>query len=81
VDEEQNILGEHPGLHFFTIGQRKGIKLSGGPYFVKGFNLPKNYLIVTKDKRKLFKKELYLFPFNLNAKKIRRPIKVKAKIR
>ncbi len=81
VDEKQNILGEHSGLHFFTIGQRKGIKLGGGPYFVKGFNLAKNYLIVTKDKKKLFKKELSLFPFNLNVKKIRKPIKVKTKVR
>ncbi len=27
-------LGEHPGFWFFTVGQRKGIELSGGPWFV-----------------------------------------------
>lgn len=33
-DTEGKKLGSHPGLHFFTIGQRKGLKLAGGPYYV-----------------------------------------------
>lgn len=27
-------LGRHPGTHLFTIGQRHGLGLSGGPYYV-----------------------------------------------
>ncbi|WP_108624225.1 tRNA 2-thiouridine(34) synthase MnmA, partial [Candidatus Similichlamydia epinepheli] len=29
LSTEGNILGEHRGLHFFTIGQRKGLKIGG----------------------------------------------------
>jgi tRNA (5-methylaminomethyl-2-thiouridylate)-methyltransferase len=28
------LLGRHRGHHFFTVGQRKGLGLGGGPYFV-----------------------------------------------
>jgi tRNA-uridine 2-sulfurtransferase len=38
VDLEGGVLGEHRGLHFFTIGQRKGIRVAspheGRPYVV-----------------------------------------------
>jgi len=30
VDEEGRVLGEHPGIEHFTIGQRKGLRLGGG---------------------------------------------------
>jgi len=32
--ETGNILGKHQGYWFHTIGQRKGLGLSGGPWFV-----------------------------------------------
>jgi len=41
-------LCKHIGLHFFTLGQRKGIGLSGGPYYVIGFHIARNQLIVGK---------------------------------
>jgi tRNA-specific 2-thiouridylase len=31
VDEDGRILGGHEGIHRFTIGQRKGLRLSGSP--------------------------------------------------
>ncbi|MBK8169194.1 MAG: tRNA 2-thiouridine(34) synthase MnmA [Sandaracinaceae bacterium] len=31
IDAAGNVLGTHPGVHHFTIGQRKGLGLSGGP--------------------------------------------------
>lgn len=31
VDTEGNVLGEHPGIAFFTPGQRRGLGLGGGP--------------------------------------------------
>lgn len=35
VEEETGkVLGKHDGFWYYTIGQRKGIKLSGGPWFV-----------------------------------------------
>jgi len=33
ITKEGKIVGEHRGLWFYTIGQRKGIKLSGGSAF------------------------------------------------
>jgi len=40
-------LGWHNGLAHYTIGQRKGLKLSGGPYYVVGKNARKNQLVVS----------------------------------
>jgi len=47
VDTSGKILGEHTGLPFYTIGQRKG--LGGGfeePMYVVGLNLAQNELMV-----------------------------------
>lgn len=41
-------LGEHEGFWYYTIGQRKGIKLGGGPYYVVDKNIEKNILFVSK---------------------------------
>ena len=40
-------LGEHEGFWYYTIGQRKGIKLSGGPWFVVKKDLKKNIIYVS----------------------------------
>lgn len=40
-------IGEHRGLWFHTIGQRKGLGLSGGPWFVIKKNVPDNILYVS----------------------------------
>ncbi len=50
VDNQGNILGKHQGLHFYTLGQRKGIKLSGGPWKVVKKDSQKNQLVVTNQK-------------------------------
>lgn len=43
-------VGEHRGLHSFTIGQRKGIKIGGsGPYYVLQRLKSNNSLVVTDD--------------------------------
>ncbi len=65
LDDKGNVLGRHNGLYFYTLGQRKGIGLSGGPFYVLEKDLSKNILIVTKDKNKMFKKEFYVKNFNL----------------
>ena len=82
VDKKGKILGEHKGLWFYTIGQRKGIKLSGGPYWVLNKDLKKNLLIVTKDEKDLYKKELICKNVNwISGIEPTLPLKVKAKIR
>ena len=40
-------VGEHDGFWYFTIGQRKGIRLSGGPWFVVGKDAAKNEVFVS----------------------------------
>ena len=32
--ENKKVLGEHDGFWYFTVGQRRGIKLPGGPWYV-----------------------------------------------
>jgi len=82
VDTKGKILGYHQGLTFYTIGQRKGIKLSGGPFYVLDKNLKKNLLIITRNEKDLFKKELIAKKVNwISGKKPKLPLKIKAKIR
>ena len=48
-------IGEHRGVWFYTIGQRKGINLSSGPWYVVDKNIKSNNLIVSRDKKDLFR--------------------------
>ena len=78
----KKIIGEHRGLWFYTIGQRKGIKLPGGPYWVLDKDLNKNLLIVTKNEKDLYQKELICKNVNwISGKEPNLPLKIKAKIR
>lgn len=46
--ETGKILGKHKGFWFHTIGQRKGLGLSGGPWFVVKKDIPNNVLYVSQ---------------------------------
>ncbi|MDP3986245.1 MAG: tRNA 2-thiouridine(34) synthase MnmA [Candidatus Veblenbacteria bacterium] len=46
VDTQGRRLGEHRGLWFYTIGQREGLGLSHGPWYVVGRRRRVNTLIV-----------------------------------
>ena len=46
--EDGKILGEHNGYWFHTIGQRKGIGLGGGPWFVVKKNIEENVIYVSR---------------------------------
>jgi tRNA-specific 2-thiouridylase len=55
VTPEGKIMGQHQGLMFHTLGQRKGLGIGGVkgleegvPWFVAGKNLPRNELIVVQ---------------------------------
>ncbi len=80
VDEKGKVLGWHKGLWFYTIGQRKGIGFGGGPYYVIRKDVKKNTLIVSKNEKLLFRKETQLKKVNW-LRKIKIPVKVKARIR
>ncbi len=51
VTEDGDVMGQHDGLMYYTIGQRKGLGIGGNgtsnePWFVIGKNLETNQLIV-----------------------------------
>jgi len=47
VDEKGNVLGKHKGIPFYTIGQRRGLRLAKGrPLYVIGINREKNEIVV-----------------------------------
>jgi tRNA-specific 2-thiouridylase len=45
--ESNRVLGQHQGLWFHTYGQRKGLKLHGGPWFVVDKDIQSNVVYVS----------------------------------
>ncbi len=65
VNFNGDILGKHNGLYNYTIGQRRGLRISNKvPLFVTGFNKEKNEVIVGEEKE-LYKTEMYVNEINL----------------
>jgi tRNA-specific 2-thiouridylase len=60
--DSQKELGEHDGIWFYTIGQRQGMGLPGGPWFVvkKDSRTDTLYVAKGKDNPALFSREVYL---------------------
>lgn len=42
-------VGEHEGFYYFTIGQRQGINLSGGPWYVVEKDIKKNIIYISRN--------------------------------
>lgn len=57
TDLNNKVLGSHHGLWFYTIGQRKGLEINQGPWFVVSKDFKKNILVVSKNKKDLGKRE------------------------
>ena len=80
--ESGKILGKHDGLPFYTIGQRRGLALGGGPWYVVEIDARKNVLYVSRDQKKLLSKELTAGKVSWVAgRPPKLPIHAKAKIR
>jgi len=45
--ETKKVLGQHNGYWYYTIGQRQGLGLSGGPWYVIGKDLENNIIFVS----------------------------------
>ncbi|MBD5234448.1 MAG: tRNA 2-thiouridine(34) synthase MnmA [Bacteroidales bacterium] len=60
--ESGRILGQHRGYWFHTIGQRKGLGLSGGPWFVVRKDIENNTIFVSRgyDTEKQYGRILHL---------------------
>lgn len=84
VDKKGNILGAHRGLFHYTIGQRKGINVPNGPWWVAGLEKKKNRLIITNKENDsaLFRKTVALEKCHfISGAEPKGIIKVMAKIR
>ncbi|MBX7058718.1 MAG: tRNA 2-thiouridine(34) synthase MnmA [Leptospirales bacterium] len=46
--ESGRSLGEHRGHWFYTIGQRQGLRLSGGPWYVASKDIERNRVLVSR---------------------------------
>ena len=52
VDVDSNkVMGKHPGYYYYTIGQRSGLKLSAGPWFVVSKDVKKNIVYISKENK------------------------------
>lgn len=50
IDQHGQVIGEHDGALFYTLGQRQGLNIGGGlPYYVVGKNMIKNEIHVSTD--------------------------------
>jgi len=81
TDSTGKRLGTHRGLGLYTVGQRKGLDLSGGPYYVTDIDAETNTVIVGR-KEELLRSNLVASRLNWIA--IERPhasMKLTAKIR
>ena len=63
VDTDEKI-GTHHGHWFHTIGQRKGLGLSGGPWYVVGKNAAKNIVYVSNHQDRTHVQEFYCIDVN-----------------
>ncbi len=82
LDDSGREVGCHRGLPLYTIGQRRGIGLPGGPYYVRNKDIVRNTLIVASDKRTLNQRVVGCAQLNwLDGFQPECPIAVKAKIR
>lgn len=82
ITTKGEILGEHNGLIYYTIGQRKGLGISyKEPLYVVDLNKEENKVIVGTEKE-LYRKELYANELNfLLFDKLEKEMEVTVKIR
>lgn len=83
VDEQGEVLGRHQGVYYYTIGQRKGLDLGGGPArYVIRKDVKNNLLVVGEENAKgLFQKELIAQHWHWLGTASKLPLKARAKIR
>ncbi len=82
VDVYGNVLGKHEGYPYYTVGQRKGLKIAlGYPAYVISID-PATNTVVLGERNLLLTNELYIHRINLmKYKTIDKEIRVSTKIR
>lgn len=82
ITTDGKVIGEHSGIHNFTVGQRKGLGVAtGSPLYVIGLNGARHRVIVGSDEE-LWSKSLRASGLNWIAfDDLREPMRVEVKIR
>ncbi|HMU44413.1 MAG TPA: tRNA 2-thiouridine(34) synthase MnmA [Ignavibacteriaceae bacterium] len=57
--ETQKKLGKHKGYYFYTIGQRSGLGLSGGPWYVVKKDIKNNIIFISRQNTQELSKEIF----------------------
>lgn len=81
-DLSGKVLGEHPGLPFFTVGQREGLRIGGkGPYYVVKLDPVNNEVLVGREEdlyaSELIAESVNFIPFD----DLEEPLKARVKVR
>jgi tRNA-specific 2-thiouridylase len=82
LNRQGDIVGEHRGIPFYTVGQRRGLGIANKePLYVTDIE-PETNTVTVGTREELYRDELTASGLNWIAiEKLERPIKVKAKIR
>jgi tRNA-specific 2-thiouridylase len=82
VDREGRILGRHPGIHHYTIGQRRGLGIArGSPLYVLELR-PEERTVVVGERAALLKTRCHVGRPNwISIAALDEPLRVQAKIR
>jgi tRNA-specific 2-thiouridylase len=86
-DTEGRTLGEHMGLAYYTLGQRRGLGIGGrpgypeAPWYVAGKSLDDNALVVTQEPRALLGRRLTASAPNWLVPDLTLPLRCRAKVR
>lgn len=82
VDNHSKVLGRHKGIHFYTIGQRRGLGVAHkAPLYVTGLDVENNRVIVGP-KSEVMKSSLVADKMNwVSIVGLKKPLRVMARIR
>jgi len=82
LDKEGNVLGQHKGVPFYTIGQRKGLRIAAeAPLYVTCID-SENNVVYVGSKDELLSDKLVAANINwIAVDRLTEPVQVKAKIR
>ncbi len=83
IDTSGKVVGKHPGVYYFTIGQRRGLDLGGGPIrYVVAKDVKKNILTVGEvNDAQLYTREVRATDWHWVSPAQKFPLTAKAKLR